>query len=105
MIGFMNRRVGDSAGGARVAAWAAWAAMVAVGALVAVNLAVNVLSDSAEDVVRPIFAVVFMVGGVVALVLSARALRGGERGPVVWASLLVGVVATVLMVAELFFLE
>ena len=83
---------------------AGWAALTAVLALLIAN---TVLADGsgAVDAMRIACIAAFAVAGVTALVLSVLSLARGDRSVVVWASLVLGALATALLVAEFAVLE
>lgn len=84
--------------------WAGWSALIAVAALLVANL---LFQDATGiwEAVRVGCIMVFAAGGLAALVMSIRCLMQRERSVIVWASLVVGSIATILMVAEFTIME
>lgn len=80
------------------------AALFAVAALLVAN---TLFADASGvlEAMRIASLLVFAGSGVAALVLSIGSLRLGERSIVVWASLVVGALAAVLIIIELTIIE
>jgi hypothetical protein len=83
---------------------AGWAALTAVLALLIAN---TLLADASGvlEAMRVASIVVFAASGVAALMLAVLSLTRGDRSIVVWASLVLGALATGLLVAEFTIME
>jgi hypothetical protein len=83
---------------------AGWAALAAVLALLIAN---TLLADASGvlEAMRVASIVAFAASGVTALVLAVLSLTRGDWSIVVWASLVLGALATALLVAEFTIME
>lgn len=89
--------------------WAGRTALIAF-ATIFTSAVVNVVFEgpnesTADDVFKLTVVTIFTLSGVSALVLSVRSLMLRERSFAVWAALVVGLLATLLMIAEFTVME
>jgi len=85
--------------------WAGWLALGAFASLVLANILMAAGMTGSRNVLRLVLLLMFAVGSVGALVQSVRALVDHDRSVVVWTSLVFGVSAAVLLLAEFTIME
>lgn len=83
------------------------AGLAALAAVLALLIANTVLADSGGvlEVMRVACIAAFLVCGVAALIFAVLSLTRGDWSIVVWASLVLGALATALLVAEFTIME
>jgi hypothetical protein len=95
-----RQNLGDTGAGRAAVVLATVTAVV-----LSVSVALNLVFTALPEVARVCIAVIVATGGIGSLVFGCRALMRGDRRPFIWTATSIGLVATLLLLAEFTILD